>query len=77
MQETELYDSVKLFLENLGYQVQAEVNNCDVIGKKGEELVIIELKRNLSVRLLCQAVQRQKLAEDVYIAGSQTFPLSI
>ncbi|MDY4975989.1 MAG: DUF2161 family putative PD-(D/E)XK-type phosphodiesterase [Clostridia bacterium] len=68
MVETDLYESVKLFLEELGYQVHAEVKNCDVVGKKGDELVIVELKRNLSVRLLCQAVQRQKLGVEVYLA---------
>ncbi len=68
MLEKELYESVKLFLEDLGFQVQAEVKDCDVVGQKGEDLVIVELKRNLSVRLLTQAVQRQKLGADVYVA---------
>ena len=68
MLEKELYESVKLFLEDLGFRVQAEVKDCDVVGQKGEDLVIVELKRNLSVRLLTQAVQRQKLGADVYVA---------
>ena len=68
MLEKELYESVKIFLEDLGFQVQAEVKDCDVVGQKGEDLVIVELKRNLSVRLLTQAVQRQKLGADVYVA---------
>ncbi len=68
MLEKELYESVKQFLEDLGFQVQAEVKDCDVVGKKGEDLVIVELKRNLSVKLLTQAVQRQKLGADVYVA---------
>lgn len=68
MLEKDLYESVKIFLEDMGFKVQAEVKDCDVVGQKGEDLVIVELKRNLSVRLLTQAVQRQKLGADVYVA---------
>lgn len=68
MLETELYESVKVFLEDLGFQVQAEVKDCDVAAQKGDEIVIVELKRNLSVRLLSQAVQRQKMGAEVYVA---------
>lgn len=68
MLEKELYPSVKQFLEGLGFSVQAEVKDCDVVGQKDGELVIVEMKRNLSVRLLTQAVQRQKLNAQVYVA---------
>ncbi len=68
MRETDLYDSVKSFLEGLGFSVQAEVKDCDVVGQKDGALVVVELKRNLSVRLLTQGVQRQRLGADVYLA---------
>lgn len=68
MLEKDLYQSVKLFLEELGFSVQAEVKDCDVVGQKDGELIIVEMKRNLSVRLLTQAVQRQKLNAQIYVA---------
>lgn len=68
MKETELYLPIKIYLENLGYQVKGEIKNCDIVAKKGDSLVIIELKLTLNITLLLQAVDRFSLAETVYIA---------
>ena len=68
IKEEDLYEPVKTFLEANGYSVNSEVNFCDVTAVKGDELVIVELKKNLSVELIIQGVLRQKLTSDVYIA---------
>lgn len=68
IKEYELFEPVKYIFTELGYQVNAEVKNCDMTATKNGELIIIELKRNLSVSLLSQAVNRQKTGADVYIA---------
>lgn len=68
MLETELYPPVKAYLEDLGYQVQAEVKHCDITASKGDELIIIELKTSLNLTLLVQATARQKISDSVYIA---------
>lgn len=68
IKEEDLYMPVKDYLEGLGYKVNGEVRHCDVTAVKGEELIIVELKKNLSVTLLSQAVDRQRTADLVYIA---------
>lgn len=66
--EEDLCRPVSEFLVKQGYTVRSEVNYCDVTALKENELVVVELKRNLSVNLLSQAVKRQKAADLVYIA---------
>jgi hypothetical protein len=68
MQEKDLYLPVRNLFAELGYQVNAEVNDCDLTAVKEDELLIIELKRNLSVTLLAQALVRQKTGATVYVA---------
>jgi hypothetical protein len=66
--EIDLYKPVRdVFIEH-GYTVRSEVKDCDITAIKDEELVVVELKVNLSVSLLAQAVKRQKAADLVYIA---------
>ena len=68
MNEFELFMPIqKLFTEN-GYKVNAEVRDCDITAVRNDELVIIEMKKNLSVILLSQGLERQKTGADVYIA---------
>ena len=66
--ETELYEPIRDFLRRRGYEVEGEVRGCDVAARKGEELLVIELKRQFSVQLLMQAVERQEYADAVYVA---------
>lgn len=68
MKETELFAPVRDHFTSLGYEVAAEVNHCDVVALKGDEVIIIELKRSLNMTLLTQAVDRQSLTGQVYIA---------
>jgi hypothetical protein len=68
MKETELYVPLKRYLEGQGYSVHSEVRGCDLVARKGEELVIIEIKVQLSLRLVLQGVRRQEMYPDVYLA---------
>lgn len=51
LKETDLYDAVSGFLRRLGYEVQAEVDHCDVAARKEDHIILIEMKLNLSVRV--------------------------
>ncbi|MDR2903948.1 MAG: DUF2161 family putative PD-(D/E)XK-type phosphodiesterase [Clostridiales bacterium] len=66
--ETDLYLPVKQFFEALGYQVRAEVRHCDVALYKDDRLTVIELKKNFTLQLLYQAIERQKVCDEVYVA---------
>ncbi|CUH64426.1 hypothetical protein TG4357_01270 [Thalassovita gelatinovora] len=67
--ETDLYRPVKAFFETLGYEVKAEIGAADVVAvRDGEAPVIIELKTGFSLTLLQQAVARQKITDQVYVA---------
>ncbi|RME15556.1 MAG: hypothetical protein D6801_07170 [Alphaproteobacteria bacterium] len=66
--ETELYAPVKAHLEAAGFEVKGEVGAADVVGLRGEDLVIVELKTGFSLTLLHQAVARQKMTDSVYVA---------
>lgn len=66
--ETDLYPPVRDFLAAQGFTVRAEVHRCDVAATRGDDLVIVELKASLTLELLLQAVQRQRLTDTVYLA---------
>lgn len=67
--ETELYPAIKVWFEQLGYEVKAEIGPADVMAlRPGEEPILIELKRGFSLTLLQQAVARQSVSERVYVA---------
>jgi len=68
MKETDLYYPTKELFESLGYDVQAEVQEIDVLATCGEDFIVIELKMDLNLKLIVQGAQRQKLSEVVYVA---------
>lgn len=68
MKETELYEPIKTYLESLGYIVKGEVGAIDVFAMKKEDSIAVELKKQITLKLIYQAIERQKLADDVYIA---------
>ena len=68
MKESELFEPIKTYLQGQGYSVHAEVNNCDIVARKNEELVIVELKNSISMNLVAQAVERKEISDSVYIA---------
>lgn len=67
--ETDLYDPVKRFFQALGYEVKSEIGAADVVAvRAGDPPVIIELKAGFSLTLLQQAVARQAVTDQVYVA---------
>lgn len=66
--ERDLYEPVKSLLEGLGFTVRGEVNGCDLAAVRGDDLVIVELKRTVNLDLLLQAVDRLRLTDLVYVA---------
>jgi hypothetical protein len=68
MLETDLYPPLKKYLERLGYDVKAEIKDCDVVAMRDGQTIIIEMKQGLTLQLLYQAVDRLSVSELVYIA---------
>lgn len=66
--ETDLYAPIHDYLVAQGYTVRAEVNHCDITARKGDELIVIELKRRFNVELLIQATARRRITGSVYVA---------
>lgn len=66
--EVDLYEPIKNYFTEQGYDVYGEVNDCDVVAVKEEELIIVELKLRLNLDLVMQATKRQRLTEQVYVA---------
>ncbi len=78
MKETRLFDPLRDYLQGQGYSVYSEVKNCDLVAQKDEETIIVEIKVQLSLRLVLQGVQRQELYPNVYLAvpinGGKKYP---
>ncbi len=75
MREVALYPAVKRFLAAQGFEVKGEVCGCDVVGvREGEPamLVILELKRGLTLDLVLQGVDRLACADEVWLAVPAT-----
>lgn len=68
IKESDLYEPIRIMLESLGYIVKGEVLDTDMVAVKDDETVIVELKKNLSINLLAQGLERQKMTDCVYIA---------
>lgn len=66
--ETDLYQPIYDYLVGQGYTVRSEVKDCDMTAVRGDDLIIIELKRSFNASLLLQATQRQKITDSVYVA---------
>ena len=66
--ESDLYGPVREYLEKLGYEVKGEVKGCDITAMRGGELIVVELKRGFTLELVYQAMDRQRVADGVYVA---------
>ena len=66
--EADLYPPIKAYLQRQGYEVKGEVGAADVVGRKGDDLVIVELKMAFSLALFHQGVDRLGMTENVYLA---------
>ncbi len=69
MAEADLYAPIKTFLERQGYEVKGEVEDCDVVAVRGDEPpLVVELKLQLNLSLILQAVDRLAVSDCVYVA---------
>lgn len=68
IKEKDLFPPLKLFFEELSFEVDGEVKNCDLVAKKDEHIVIVELKKSFQLKLVYQAIDRQSITEYVYVA---------
>jgi len=66
--ETDLAGPLTRYLAEQGYTVRSEVKDCDIAATKGDDLLIVELKKTLNLALVVQAVRRQRLTDSVYCA---------
>lgn len=77
IKETDLYGPVKAHFETQGYQVKGEVGAADMVAllpcadplaKDAPDPIIIELKTGFTLSLFHQAINRQSMTDQVYIA---------
>lgn len=68
IRETDLYIPVRSYLKEQGFNVKGEVGNCDVTAVKDGHVIIVEMKKRLNLDVILQAVLRQRLTDDVYVA---------
>lgn len=68
IKESDLYGPVKEYLDSLGYDTKAEVKDCDIAAVKDDTLIVVELKTGFTIDLIYQAIDRQRIADGVYVA---------
>lgn len=68
MLESDMYLPIKTYLEELGYSVKGEVKNVDIVAVKNDAVIAVEMKKQLSLKLLYQGCDRQRMFESVYVA---------
>jgi hypothetical protein len=66
--EADLYPPIKAHLQRQGYDVKGEVGAADVVGRRGDDLVVVELKLGFSLALFHQGVERLLTTDHVYLA---------
>ena len=66
MKEVQMYKPLKKFLEGRGYAVHSEVEGIDVMARKGDELLIVEMKTSFNLQLTYQLIERLKITDQVY-----------
>ncbi len=70
--ESDLYQPIKDWLEKQGFRVYAEVmfqySTIDVVGRKGDEIISVELKRSLSQSVVRQAMLAGNFSDSAYAA---------
>jgi hypothetical protein len=75
MLETALYPTVKRFLEAAGFEVKGEIHGCDIVAVHNAEqrrLAIVEMKLGFNLDLLLQAVDRMRVADEIWLAVPAT-----
>ena len=75
MPETSLYPAVKRFLEEAGFVVKGEVHGCNAVAVRYGEplrLAIVKMKLGFNLELLWQAMDRMRVADEVWLAVPAT-----
>lgn len=69
VREADLYPALKAYLSGQGYDVKAEVGDCDILARRGDDPpLVVEMKTTFSLQLVMQGVARQGLFDTVYLA---------
>ena len=66
--EYDLYAPLKINFEASGFTVRGEVEDCDLVATRGDDLVIVEMKTSFNLALVLQGIRRQQITKDVYLA---------
>jgi len=67
MKETDLFYPVKALCESKGYEVKAEVHEIDVVAKNDDHIIGIELKMQMNIKVIKQALQTLRTCDYAYI----------
>jgi len=63
-----MFPIIKKQLVSMGFNVQGEVENIDLMAVKDNKTLLIEMKNTLSLSLIYQGIERQKISHYVYLA---------
>ena len=66
--EKDLYEPVRDYFKEKGWDVKGEVKYCDVAAVKDDYFLVVEMKTSLNLDVILQASIRQRTADIVYIA---------
>ncbi len=78
MKEVDLYPPVKAYLTRQGWDVKGEVGAADVVARRDDDMLVVELKLAFSLALFHQGIERLALTDHVYLAvpaGGKAKPL--
>lgn len=67
MEEKSLFEPIKRLLEDQGFIVKGEVKDIDMLALKDEIMLAVELKTNITLKLIYQAIERFKICDKVYL----------
>ena len=76
--EADLYPPLKAYLQRRGFEVKGEVGAADIVARRGEDLLVIEIKQAFSLALFHQGLDRLAITDTVYLAvpaGGKAKPL--
>lgn len=68
MLERDMYEPVRNWLRENGFEPRAEVRGCDIMAVRDDTVLAVELKTSLNLEVILQAVDRQRFSDIVYIA---------
>ncbi len=66
MKEKDMYKPLKKYLQAQGYEVHSEVEDIDVMARRDDEILIVEMKTAFNLQLIYQLAERLKITEHVY-----------